>query len=348
MTQQGIVKEKNVSKHGVVWVLGIAVFALIIGIFYQHTKIKNIQGDKTSEVAISQEKTAVKESPANEQETKDKETIKKLQAELKNLKTGQTTEVMSHAKKAVQNPDPKEISNQNISSNDPAATKIYSTDEIKYQTTAYYTPLFRRLGLSQQEKEGFSNLLITRNKEYDNKANEIRAERWTDGNMNIGESSKKLAAIKEEQDALVKEFLGEEKYKRYIQYNNSKGIFDIIDKDAIVSLEESVEAQNQIEEQQRDNLEAAMAEVFQEYISEYAPEVQGAPPYKMEFVSEATTLKMAEHIDELQKEYFDHASSILTKSQMKNYETIIHNKIEKSKNALNKRIQEMKNYKDRY
>jgi hypothetical protein len=343
MTQQGMVKEKIISKNGIVWVLGIAVSVLIVGIFYQH--FKNVQTNQTN---IAQEKI----SENKESITKDQETIKQLQGELKELKAKQSTGAKSFAKKAVANPDSKEISNQDVksaSSTDPTATKIYSANQIKFLTNTFYSPLFKRLGLSKKDEDDLRNLLIARNTAYDNQANEIRAERWTEGNMNIEESSKKLADIKQEQDKIIRNFLGEEKYQRYIQYNNSKGVFDIADKDSIELLENSLSGtEDQINEHQRDNLEASMAEVFKNFMSNYAPELQGSPPYKMEFVSEATTTKMAEHMDDLQNNYFYGAKSILSENQMKNYESIIGGKIEKSKSALNKRTQEMKEYSDRY
>lgn len=341
--QQGMGKEKNVSRKGIVWVLGIAALILIVSIFYQY--LKNVQAKQAD---ISQEKIA----ESKESMTKEQETIKQLQAELKALKAKQTTGDKSFAKKVVQNPDSKEISNQDIkgtSSTDPTATKIYSANQIKFLTNTFYSPLFKRLGLSKKDEDDLRNLLITRNTVYDNQANEIRAERWTEGKMNIEESSKKLADIKQEQDKIIRNFLGEEKYQRYIQYNNSKGVFDIADKDSIELLENSLSGtQDQINEPQRDNLEASMAEDFKNFMSNYAPELQGSPPYKMEFVSEATTTKMAEHMDDLQNNYFYSAKSILSENQMKNYESIIGGKIEKSKSALNKRTQEMKEYSDRY
>lgn len=299
MMQIKIDKEKIFYKNTTILTLSIVAIILIIGIFYQHIKIKNIQhlDSYIFSMKTPKEKAAVVgETLSKEQETEYKNTVKQLKLELESLQTEQVK---------------MEIAS---SENASAITPIR-----KLNLERIYSVFFQRSNFTSDQIEEFMNIMADAPGPRGDKENQLRLNAKSEEEMNEG--LQKLEALAYEYDERMHEFLGDENYEKWVQYYNCRGIFE---SDPVEEYEKILDQKDDmINQEQEDALVAAMSEEFQNFNSKFVPQLKGPPSFRINARDENTIINVIKNLDYLEKAYLECAKPILSETQMKNYEVFI-------------------------
>jgi hypothetical protein len=321
-------KEKNLLRKWIGWLLSIVAFILIVDIIYENIKEKNNTNsyvsnykntkDKKSEVGTNL-RDPIKHvgSNAYKQRTNNEKSTQTLKPEDKQIDIKQAESVL-------------------------AENEIQTSQAIKVKTEKnfiykYYSPLFKRLNFSPEDEGDFMKLFIGAPSPFSDIEEEVRE--GSKSKDEIQRELKKLEDLAYERDKNLQDLLGDEKYQELNQWINYMGPLDA---DPIGELEQLLDTANKLSKEQGENLIASMAEVFDEFNKNFLPDVKGPPAFRVGIRDEAVVMTINDHLDYFQERYLDCARAILSDSQMKDFEEIIKEKVDDRKNFTEQRLDVIK------
>jgi hypothetical protein len=192
-----------------------------------------------------------------------------------------------------------------------------------------YQPLFEYLNLSEEEEAGFTDILMRKMDGMKNLGREIF------GNMHKGEISdetrEKFATLNQEFADEMKNYLGDDVYDVYVQYENTQP-----ERKEVQRINGKLAESNSttLTLDQQDELIAAMYEDRKETDVFVMTGMQMTELPSNELLSEEGKVQQAEKLDQLNAQYIETASTILDAEQLDEFSKNITHSTERQKSFL--------------
>jgi hypothetical protein len=192
-------------------------------------------------------------------------------------------------------------------------TRKFIRDQQRVAMDQLYSPLVRKLGLSNEEATRFKDLLADHMMASSEKAMALM------GDKTAGDKTKALSGLTEGQtqfDEEVRSFLGESRYSQYKEYQETLG-----ERAQLNMFRQSNSGDKAITEAQTDQLLALMAQEKKAVLAATGNTIPGADQAAatQAMLSEEQASKMLETQELVNQRVYEHAGEILSPEQLQSF-----------------------------